>query len=116
VLEYLQDYPFSGNVRELENMVEQGVALAYNGLIHREDVMPNEGGPAPGATGAPGSAGNARSRSMQSIVDEAETSAILSALREVDGNRERAAEMLGLSPTTLWRKMKRLNIDASRTA
>jgi two-component system response regulator HydG len=53
-----------------------------------------------------------RSKVMQDVIDEAETEAILEALREVQGNRERAAEMLGLSATTLWRKMKRLRIDA----
>jgi two-component system response regulator HydG len=51
---------------------------------------------------------------MQDVVDEAEASAILGALREVQGNRERAAEMLGLSATTLWRKMKRLRIEHER--
>jgi two-component system response regulator HydG len=44
-------------------------------------------------------------------VDVAERTAIETALRESEGNRERAASVLGLSPTTLWRKMKRLNIQ-----
>ena len=38
--------------------------------------------------------------------------AILSVLRDVDGNKEKAAEVLGLSATTLWRKMKRLNVSS----
>jgi two-component system response regulator HydG len=102
VLEYLLDYRFTGNIRELENMIEQGVALADDGVIRREDVIPVDSAQ---------SAGSARSRLMQDVVDEAEANAIQAALREVDGNKERAAEMLGLSSTTLWRKMKRLNID-----
>jgi two-component system response regulator HydG len=43
-------------------------------------------------------------------VDAAEKEAIEAALRECDGNRERAAELLDISPTTLWRKMTRLGI------
>jgi two-component system response regulator HydG len=103
VLDYLLEYRFTGNIRELENMVEQGVALADDGLIRREDVV--------SVDGMPMSSAAARSRLMQDVVDEAEANAIQAALREVDGNKERAAEMLGLSPTTLWRKMKRLNIE-----
>ena len=33
------DYRFPGNVRELENMIEQGVALATDGIIRREDMI-----------------------------------------------------------------------------
>jgi two-component system response regulator HydG len=102
VMAYLAEYRFTGNIRELENMIEQGVALAHDGLMRREDVLV--------ADALPGSV-KSRSRLMQDVIDEAEASAIHAALREVDGNKERAAEMLGLSPTTLWRKMKRLNID-----
>ena len=105
VLEYLSEYRFTGNVRELENMIEQGVALAADGHLRLEDITVVE-------NPLNGNAPQARGRSMQDVVDEAEASAIQNALREVDGNREKAAELLGLSPTTLWRKMKRLNIDA----
>jgi two-component system response regulator HydG len=107
VLEYLLEYRFDGNIRELENMIEQGVALADDGLMRREDIVAID--PVPGSS-------KSRSKLMQDVVDEAEASAIQTALREVDGNKERAAEMLGLSPTTLWRKMKRLNIDVPKAS
>jgi len=106
VLDYLVDYRFTGNVRELENMIEQGVALATDGVIRREDIIVVDS-PIPSRVGG---------RLMQDVVDEAEASAIQAALREVDGNKEKAAEMLGLSPTTLWRKMKRLNIEVSKAS
>jgi two-component system response regulator HydG len=106
VLDYLVDYRFTGNVRELENMIEQGVALATDGLIRREDII---------VVDAPVSS-RVGGRLMQDVVDEAEANAIQAALREVDGNKEKAAEMLGLSPTTLWRKMKRLNIEVSKAS
>ncbi len=104
VLEYLMAYDYPGNIRELENMIEQGVALAsQTGVVQLEDIAPQDLPPAP--RDRPGD------RSLASSVDAAERASIESALREHDGNRERAAELLGLSPTTLWRKMKRLNIQ-----
>jgi two-component system response regulator HydG len=109
VLDYLMRYEFTGNVRELENMIEQGMALAEGGVIRHDDIMPLDGSPPPAAAAA-----HAGSRLMQQVVDEAEAEAIRTALREVSGNRERAAELLGLSATTLWRKMKRLNIEGDR--
>ncbi len=104
VMEYLMAYEYPGNIRELENMIEQGVALAAaTGVVQLEDIAPQDLPPAP--RDRPGD------RSLASSVDAAERASIEAALREFDGNRERAAELLGLSPTTLWRKMKRLNIQ-----
>jgi two-component system response regulator HydG len=102
VLEFLNSYPFEGNIRELENMIEQGVALADDRVVRLEDIVPAD---------ARSSPRQGRARTMQDVVDEAETHAIEAALREMGGSKERAAEMLGLSATTLWRKMKRLNIE-----
>ncbi|HWP07351.1 MAG TPA: sigma-54 dependent transcriptional regulator [Polyangiaceae bacterium] len=100
VLDRLLNYSFPGNVRELENLVEQAVALCTNGVIGVDDILPEE----PRATGgAPG-------RTLADIVDEAQRQAIEAALRSSDGSREHAAELLDISPTTLWRKMTRLGI------
>jgi two-component system response regulator HydG len=49
-------------------------------------------------------------RVLSDVVDSAERAAIESALRDADGSREKAAEQLSISPTTLWRKMSRLGI------
>ena len=87
------------------NMIEQAVALAVDGRISLEDVIPPEArNPVvPDAVYT--------DETLQDVVDRAERAAIESVLREVDGNRERAAERLGLSATTLWRKMKRLALS-----
>jgi two-component system, NtrC family, response regulator HydG len=104
VVDYLMRYDFPGNIRELENLIEQGVALAIEGVIQLDDIIPADLRQSP-------SAGEARSaRSLQDVVDRAEREAIELVLREVDGNKEKAAELLGLSSTTLWRKMKRLDV------
>ena len=98
VMERLTTYEFPGNVRELENMIEQGVALTMEGdEIQIEDLLPDmsrEDGP----------------QTLDAIVSVAEKQAIKAALVNYEST-DRAAEALGLSPTTLWRKMKKLKID-----
>jgi two-component system response regulator HydG len=105
VLDFLRNYDYPGNVRELENLIEQGVALAEDGIIRRDDIITPEMD-----DGSPPRSSDGGQRQLQDVVDEAERAHIEATLREVDGNKERAAEVLGLSSTTLWRKMKRLNV------
>jgi len=103
VLDYLCRYDYPGNIRELENLIEQGVALAMEGVIRLDDIIPPELQSSFRPKDEP-------PRSLQEVVDRAEREAIKAVLEEVEGNKERAAEMLGLSSTTLWRKMKRLEV------
>jgi two-component system response regulator HydG len=105
VTDYLQRYEFPGNIRELENMVEQGVALAVDGVVRLDDIVPPEA-----RSEAPPTLTARTHETLQDVVDRAERDAIETVLREVEGNKERAAEKLGLSATTLWRKMKRLQV------
>jgi two-component system response regulator HydG len=100
VIEQIQKYSFPGNVRELENMVEQAVALASGGVITLDDILPEA---APREAHQP-------DRTLAGIVDQAERVAIEEALQASSGNRERAASALGISATTLWRKMTRLGV------
>ena len=100
VMETLVRYEFPGNVRELENMVEQAVALSAGGFIRTDDIVPETARPA----ATPGS------RTLSAVVDASEKQAIEAALRECEGSRERAADLLQISATTLWRKMTRLHI------
>ncbi|AKF06430.1 sigma-54-dependent transcriptional regulator [Sandaracinus amylolyticus] len=108
VVDYLTRYEFPGNVRECENMVEQGVALSVDGKVRLEDIVPLEQQSRPASAPASGGGG----QTLQDVVDRAERDAIQNVLRDVDGNKEKAAEVLGLSATTLWRKMKRLNVHS----
>jgi two-component system response regulator HydG len=103
IMDYLLSYDFPGNIRELENLIEQGVALAQGGQIHLNDIAPNGNGNGGGLF--------PERQSLADLVKEVERNAIIRALRQVEGNKERAAEILGLSPTTLWRKMKRLQLE-----
>jgi two-component system response regulator HydG len=99
VLKAITQHDFPGNVRELENLIEQGVALSGGGIVGLDDVEMRINRPQ-STTG----------RTLAEVVDSAEKQAIEDALRECDGSRERAAELLAISPTTLWRKMTRLGI------
>jgi two-component system response regulator HydG len=100
VMERLVAYDYPGNVRELENLVEQSVALCMGGIVRVDDILPRP----------PKSEEKPHGRTLADIVDDAEREAVESALRAFDGSRERAAEALDISPTTLWRKMTRLGI------
>ncbi|MFO0617824.1 MAG: sigma-54 dependent transcriptional regulator [Polyangiaceae bacterium] len=102
MMEALVNYDFPGNIRELENMVEQAVALSGGGTIGADDMLPTTHTPP-----RPASSGG---RTLADVVDTAERQAIEGALRDSDGSRERAADALGISATTLWRKMTRLGI------
>jgi two-component system response regulator HydG len=95
------EYSFPGNVRELEHMVEQAVALVGSGLVTIDDLLPQAKEKAP----------QAEERTLAAVVDAAEKSAIWGALRDSEGSREKAAQTLHISPTTLWRKMTRLGIS-----
>jgi two-component system response regulator HydG len=101
VLEALARLDFPGNIREFENLVEQAVALSAGDVITVEDVLPPEH-MEPAVEHGP--------RTLAAVVETAERAAIVEALRSGAGNREKAAEALDISPTTLWRKMTRLGI------
>src|SRR5580698_575648 len=103
VVEALSRYDFPGNIRELEHMVEQAIALVQGTVATADDLLPARPPPAVAGVGGAG-------RVLSDVVDSAERAAIESALRDADGSREKAAEQLSISPTTLWRKMSRLGI------
>ena len=104
VIEALTAYDFPGNIRELEHMLEQAVALIQNGVITADDLIP------PPSLMPRSERGG---RALSDTVDHAERAAIEAALRESDGSREKAADLLAISPTTLWRKMTRLGVHFS---
>ena len=97
VLQALSRQDFPGNVRELENLIEQAVALAAGNEITVEDVSPVDALLLDGARG----------QTLADLVEATERKAIQGALRACQGGRDKAAEMLAISPTTLWRKMTR---------
>jgi two-component system response regulator HydG len=111
----LQTHDFRGNVRELENIIEQAAALARADDIDASDVYLEtheamDGPPAHGPAAERAGAAAARGKTLAEIVDEAEREAIRQALARSEASLEGAARELDVSTTTLWRKMKRLGL------
>lgn len=96
----LQAYDWPGNVRELRNAVESAAVLARGDVIGKENLPPSVGGDRV-PSGGEGGLFHVGMR-----MDDLERSAILATLEETEGNRTRAAAMLGISLRTLQRKLK----------
>ncbi len=107
VMERLLGHSWPGNVRELENVIERGVVLARGSEIGLESLPPElvEAGFAP-PRGVALSAG----ASLSDAVARFERALIVEALKRSEGVQKEAAAMLGMKPTTLHEKMKRLGI------
>ncbi|ANM30655.1 hypothetical protein ABI59_15330 [Acidobacteria bacterium Mor1] len=105
------DWP--GNVRELQNAIQRGVILARGDQVELEDLPESvvrgarRSDRALDLTGQ-GSVGVADDPPLHAVADEA--ARIRRALELADGKRDRAAAMLGISRTTLWRRMKELGV------
>ncbi|MHB8798006.1 MAG: sigma 54-interacting transcriptional regulator [Thermoanaerobaculia bacterium] len=87
----LLDYPFPGNVRELENLLEGAVALVPGETIEAGDLQLRGGRPGPGSNG-----------SLDLATLELEH--IRMVLESVGGNKSEAARILGINRRTLYRK------------
>jgi DNA-binding NtrC family response regulator len=98
-LAILTGYSWPGNVRELENAVERASALAEGARL-----LPNDLPERVRSTGAT-AALIARSRERRLTLRELEREYILEILQETGGNKQRAAETLGVDRKTLYRKL-----------
>lgn len=106
VLARLMEHDYPGNVRELENIIEQAFVLCRGGLIELHH-LPTELRPQSASLGA--ELGSPTSlESMERIL-------IIEALRRHGGSRRRAAQDLGIDASTLHRKLKSLNIEPPPT-
>jgi len=107
ILSSLMVYPFPGNVRELENIIERAVVLAKDGSTLTEDqislhsdqpldfnlIFPDE-----------------EDKKLKSMVEALEKKAIFQALQRWKGNISKAAKSLGLSRPGLYQKIDRYEI------
>ena len=97
-LQLLQDYAWPGNVRELQNVLERALIVDQDGLLGIDDLPLEFRGAADQVlTSAP-----AKAMSL----DDLEREYILMVLSRCGGNRQKASKILGITTTTLWRKLK----------
>ncbi|MDX2010229.1 MAG: sigma-54 dependent transcriptional regulator [Myxococcaceae bacterium] len=111
-IERLMGYTFPGNVRELENLVEQAAALAEADELSADDFPLKKKSGDAGAMPSPVPFAGGDLVTLADAVNEAEKKAIQVALERLP-DLGRVAEVLGVSTTTLWRKMKRLGLKTS---
>ena len=110
-LDALSCYPFPGNIRELENVLERAMIYCEGDMIETLDLdlhgLPSRLAPA----GAPGNGrrGEILSDKVEPL-EELERRAIIQALAKWRGNRTRASEELGISRRTILNKIKRYGL------
>ncbi len=92
----LMNYDWPGNVRELENCIQRALALGSGPLIQVKDLPSN----------LLYHVGRAEEGPEVSTFEELERRAILQALEVTGGDRLRAAKLLGIGKTTIYRKLK----------
>ncbi len=114
-VEHLMRHDFPGNVRELENLVEQAAALSESEELTPIDFPLRSRSKAEATVGrsSPTAELPIPVGTLADAVNDAERRAIAAALEKSPDDLARVAEQLGISATTLWRKMKRLDLKTS---
>lgn len=100
----LLNYSWYGNIRELENVLERAITLSKNGRITPADLALQESLFHDSIDILHDSGG------IRAALAQQERKTIVESLKKFAGNRKQAANNLGISTTTLWRKMKEYHI------
>ena len=114
-LELLYQYPFMGNIRELGNIAERALVLGDGSILTKEELSRalyprdlEEAGMEERKTETKESGTACTAFPADPLRPERER--ILEALERCGGSRVRAAGLLGMDRSTLWRKMKKYNL------
>jgi two-component system, NtrC family, response regulator AtoC len=106
VMNCLLQYDWPGNVRELENCIERAIALGNHKTIDIPDLPPAI------ASAAPASIGAAHAANINtSNLEDMERETIRRVFEQCKGDKVAAGKTLGISRATLYRKLKRYNIE-----
>lgn len=112
-LDLLQAYPWPGNIRELENILERVLNEVHSGHLTGPHLLanaPHLAGPPPDGVERQGALGGA-DLDLRHWLHEAECTAITRALAMAGGNKTRAAELLGIHRTVLHDKIRKYSLS-----
>lgn len=107
-MEILTSYEYPGNIRELENIIERAVALCVETTILPKH-LPQE------IERLCFKVYRSSSSLQIPTLEENERQYVLSVLKSVDGSRGKAAEIMGIDRSSLWRKLKRWGMDGENS-
>lgn len=107
-LAILCDYHWPGNVRELENTIERAAVLARSGIIDESDIQLN---PVAHRQAAHWTEQISLEEGWKANVAAVEKSMVARALRKAEGNKSRAAELLGIHRRLLYEKLREHGLE-----
>ncbi len=108
-LRQLTDYNYPGNVRELRNIIERALTLCENNLITYKD-LPQEVLKEAREEQAP-SDEKKEELTLEDKKEQIERETIVRVLKQVNGNKFKAAKILNISRSTLYAKIEKLRIE-----
>jgi two-component system response regulator HydG len=95
--------PWTGNIRELRNVIERACMLSEGRMLSEREVLTALGGVRPAPLAAP--ANGSPAHEQEEVMPELDRSTIEQALQQVGGNRSAAARKLGISRRALYRRL-----------
>lgn len=111
-MELLLNTRWSGNIRELQNVIERAAIMAEEGSLEPGHLLQGLIGELP-ASFTRGTADDVRPLPLDDQLAEIEKGMILEALTRAFGIQARAAQILGVNQRSLWHRIKKYNIDVS---
>jgi len=112
MMELLQNYPWPGNVRELQNCIYSAMTLSEGPQLDSASLPERITKSTPRIPGEPiPSHPSPLAQIVAQATEKTEKETIQDALAKAGGNREKAADLLGIGRTTLYRKLKQYGIE-----